>query len=249
MILKYRFLPFLFLFLIFICVFPNEVNATTTPIDTGTYNVPTPTKLVVTYAFTKNSSITATSLGGGMYQWGGDPTRLWFETNATDQFEIDIKIFYTSVVNQTIIYGVWGVERLYANHKLNVNTDMIYLHFTLITFAPEKYPTVEELEAARRAGFKQDMKGLVDEITDIGNFVKSNVYTLIAVSGLAIAFGVIAVFGVIVLQSRLSTIEAERRPAVMPAQMSAIVAERNMLKAQVEQLQRLLRSRGQQPAR
>ena len=105
-----------------------------------------PARIVVTYAYTNNFSVSdVSSMGKSMYKIMSSPTSIEFKAEDVDRYTFTVEIKYAAVVGQSIQIAVFSAGNPPEGMQFNVKTDVIRLQFTITVTEEPRYPTAQEV--------------------------------------------------------------------------------------------------------
>ncbi|RJS92804.1 hypothetical protein CW705_02215 [Candidatus Bathyarchaeota archaeon] len=164
--------PLLILFLGFLLLTPAVSRAEETIEEAATLNLQAyaPARIVITYSYTQNFSVSDVStLGRPEYKIISGPTSIEFKTAHTDTFTFTVEIKYPAILGQSIQIAVFSAGNPPEGIQINVKTSTVKLRFTLTITEEPSYPSAQDVaeQVVRQVAneltlFKQDTKQIID---------------------------------------------------------------------------------------
>ena len=109
------------------------------------YELYAPAKIIVSFVYTNNVSVSVRTLGTSLYKATTSPVQAIFEAEAFDVYTIEISIAYTIPVNQTIVIGLYEGGRAVKGIEFDTTANSIFISMKVSVVEAPKYPTAEEI--------------------------------------------------------------------------------------------------------
>ena len=163
----------LILFLSFLLLAPTAVSrAEETVGEAATLNLQAyaPARIVITYSYTQNFSVSDVStLGRPEYKIISGPTSMEFKTGDTDTFTFTVEIKYPAILGQSIQIAIFSAGNPPEGIQINVKSSRVKLRFSLTVTEEPHYPSAQDVaeQVVRQVAneltlFKQDTKQIID---------------------------------------------------------------------------------------
>ena len=105
-----------------------------------------PARIVISYAYTNNFSVSdVSSMGKSMYKITSSPTSIEFKAEDVDRYTFTVTIKYAAVVGQSIQIAVFSAGYPPEAIQFNVKSSVIRLKFTVTVTEEPRYPTAQEV--------------------------------------------------------------------------------------------------------
>jgi hypothetical protein len=126
-----------------------------------------PARIVITYAYTNNFSVShVSSMGKSLYKIVSGPTSIEFKAEDVDRYTFTVEIEYAVVLAQSIQIAVFSANNPPEGIQFNVKDDYVKLDFTFTVTEEPKYPSAQEVaeQVVRQvAGELQEFRRQTDE--------------------------------------------------------------------------------------
>ncbi len=167
-----------------------------------------PCRVTVQFAYTKDVTVTTTTLGASLYRVVTEPIQATFSTEAFDVYTITIRIPYEGVVNQTITIGIFEGGRAAKGLEWDVNAKTVIIEMKLTVVEAPSFPTVDEFIEPLWTRWANELHSFQIQQNELFNKMTETVTIIGSLAAIAFVMTVVILAAMFYIHRKVSELSA-----------------------------------------